>query len=384
MARVLLVGGSYSALPLAHVIRNLGHWLIVAGNDPAEPAHLLANESVFVDYSNLIRALPALSHMEPNYVVPSSNDRSYRAATLLAHALALPGYDTPETERLISVKSKFREVGECISLRAPRRVTTDAARAGFTRGTRVIVKPTDVFSGIGVNVAHDSDSLDSAVAAATVAAVTGDFIVEEFVHGTLHSHSMFVRDGNCAKDFFVDEFCTQFPYQVNSSNHPSHIATDIREAVRREMLKFVKHLGLVDGLLHTQFLLNDDGPWIVESMRRAPGDLYPSLVERSTGFDYSMAYVEPFLGRNTISEKTGCLNDVPVARHTISASERAEPMWIEFMSDSRAFEIVPLLSAGSRLEPAPHGKAGIAFLRFDTPEELWRRTPRLIDQFSIR
>ena len=35
--------------------------------------------------------------------------------------------------------------------------------------------------------------------------------------------------------------------------------------------------------------------FLVESMRRGPGDLYNMLIEQSLGYDYTLNYLMPFL-----------------------------------------------------------------------------------------
>ena len=57
-------------------------------------------------------------------------------------------------------------------------------------------------------------------------------------------------------NFFVDEFCTAYKYQVNSSNSPSTLNKKIKKEVVNAISKIILLLELNDGLLHTQFIVN--------------------------------------------------------------------------------------------------------------------------------
>ena len=184
----------------------------------------------------------------------------------------------------------------------------------------MLVKPDDSFSGRGMSKVTDPDDLPKALYDATKSSRSGEAIVEEFVDGNLHSHSAFIRGGDIIFDAFVDEFCTIYPYQVDCSNHPSALSPPIRDRVRKSVKKMVTALGLADGLLHTQFIVNETDVWLIELMRRGPGDLYGKLVELSTGVDYHDLMVRPYLDEALPSTVSAKKTDF-CSRHTISVAE---------------------------------------------------------------
>ena len=78
------------------------------------------------------------------------------------------------------------------------------------------------------------------------------FIAEEFVKGQLYSISAFIRGGKIAKHFFVNEYCTIFPYQVNSSNLEVSLDDEIKENIYSCVNLICEALTLNDGLLHVR------------------------------------------------------------------------------------------------------------------------------------
>ena len=178
----------------------------------------------------------------------------------------------------------------------PRFSRQQAGESGATAGLRypLLVKPVDSFSGRGVTKLVEAAGLSEALAAARQASRSGESVVEEFVDGRLYSHSAFIRKQEIVADFFAEQnFCTLYPYRVNCSNHPSSLPANHRDSVREAVGRLIRLLGLKDGLLHTQFIADADDFWIIECMRRCPGDLYGHLIELSAGIDYADLFVLP-------------------------------------------------------------------------------------------
>ena len=50
--KVLLVGSSYSAIPILKVLNDLSYDVSVCGADKNDPCHSIASNSVLIDYSN--------------------------------------------------------------------------------------------------------------------------------------------------------------------------------------------------------------------------------------------------------------------------------------------------------------------------------------------
>jgi formate-dependent phosphoribosylglycinamide formyltransferase (GAR transformylase) len=211
----------------------------------------------------------------------------------------------------------------------------------------------------------------------------GNVVVEEFIEGNLHSHSAFLQDGHIGFDFFVDEFCTVYPYQVNCSNCPSSLSEQVRCGVRRCINRIAKSLGLNDGLIHTQFMAKGNDFWIFETMRRCPGDLYGKLISLSTSIDYLDLYVRPFLGLSlpeTLPEATSFY----YGRHTISSNQPMVYFSFSHTVPAESVDIVPLKSSGEHLSVAPFDKIGILFAQFRDSESMNEVTPCIADFVKIR
>jgi len=382
MKKVLLIGSSYSSAPILNVLRRKGFHISVCGAAESDPCHLYADQSFFLDYSKADELVALIRKEGFDFIVPSCNDFAYLSGVVAAAEFGFPGFDAPAIAEVIHTKRAFRQFTLREQVPAPRWVSADEMDLAGALRLPLLVKPDDAFSGRGVTKLQDLAGLPDAVEKAKGSSRSGSVVIEEFVEGALHSHSAFVRAGEIVQDFFVDEFCTVYPYQVDSSNHPSFLTLAMQDGVRDVMAQLVRTLGLCDGLLHTQFISAGDRFWIIESMRRAPGDLYPNLISYSAGVDYFQMYTQPFIGETITFEPLGDVRFV--GRHTISVDQSRSLFSFSHAIPSEKVEIVPLKLSGSMCKEAPYDKAAILFAEFDALDRLRTVVPDLKHYIKIR
>ena len=389
MKRALLVGSSFSAAPIFFLLKKRGLHVSVCGGFKDDPCHQYADASFYVDYSNPEALLDLVLAEKFDYIVPSCNDYSYMSCAWFAERLGYAGFDNFNTATILHTKNEFRRATRQYGIPAPHTYvlpTNDVADCGNLRYP-LLVKPVDAFSGRGVCKVTDAAHLYAAVAAAREASGSGEVVLEAFIDGSLHSHSAFIRNRAIVSDFFVDEFCTVYPYQVDCSNHPSRLSATIRNAVRASMTQLVTHLNLTDGLLHTQFITDGERHSVIECMRRAPGDLYGSMIERSTGVPYTDYFVRPFIGETVPASGPTHAHTPerckPIGRHTVSVQNPLSTYTFAHTIPVPHVHIAPLKSSGERLQPAPFGKLAILFAEFTDEAELFAVTPTLADHIRI-
>lgn len=384
LQKVLLVGSSFSAAPIFFCLKRRGLKVAVCGNHEHDPCHQYADESFFLDYSRQEELLKLVERERFDYIVPTCNDYSYMSCAFVAQKLGLPGFDRFDTAEILHTKKKFRQVTEQHELAAPKSYLTKNAEAHATDDFRypLLIKPIDSFSGRGVTKISAESELSEALRVAQNASRSGEAIIEEFVIGNLYSHSAFISNKEIVLDFFVDEYCTVYPYQVNCSNHPSKLPEAARTLVRESISKLIKILDLTDGLLHTQFISHQEEVWIIECMRRCPGDLYGNLIERSTGVKYIDLFTRSFIGES-LTTQAPTIGPIPFGRHTISTKQALVNYTFTHNIPAIQTHYVPLKNSGERLGIAPFDKLGILFAEFADNEALWETAPRLADFISI-
>jgi hypothetical protein len=358
MTRTLLVDTNRAAYPIYQALCGLGHDVSVVGGKATETLAKLSPNYIALDYSDTERLGELLNGRAFDYLVPGCTDVSYIACAAVNRG-RFPGLDSPDTTHRINDKAAFRHVAGELGLSVPRVLSaTEAAKA-----SAVIVKPADAFSGRGIQVLHapTPSLVESALRVARAASARGQAFVEEFVHGQLHSHSAFIRQGKIVADFFVREDCGSSPFAVDISHVADDLPTEVQHGLRAQVEALAAGLKLVDGLVHTQFIARDDDWWLIEVTRRCPGDIYSLLIELSTGYPYAASYAAPFLGR--AAQKGSASVREHIIRHTVTAREGVELWGLRF---NRPVDIrlwIPLATAGDTLAPSPAGRAAIIFFR---------------------
>jgi biotin carboxylase len=387
LKKALLLGTSFSVIPLFIALKKRALNLSVCGNISSDPCHSLSNQSFFINYADKNELLEVVKTNKIDYLIPSCNDYSYLSGSWVANQLGLVGFDSYETTEIIHNKNKFREFTQKHNFPVPKAMyinkgqNIDAEEITFP----VLVKPIDSFSGRGVSKVSDNKTLASAIEHGFSVSKAETLVIEEFIEGSLHSHSCFIKNGEIVFDIIADEYCTVYPYQVNCSNIPSKLKTHLQKDVKECISELIRQLALVDGLLHTQIIINEDRFWLIECMRRAPGDLYGKMVELSTNIDYASAYVNPFI-KEEIDIRTNDLSTMKyVLRHTLSTSEdkRFDGVAISLPNSVKNILSIPLKESGQALNAAPYDKAGIIFAEAIDNATLFDITPKLADKFIL-
>jgi biotin carboxylase len=367
--KVLLIGSSFSAMPMLFDLKRREMHVTVIGKHRDDPCHSYADQSIYEDYSNGHTLLRICRESTFDYIVPTCNDYSYVAAAFVADQLGFVGFDSPETTSILHTKNRFRQFCQDIRIPAPRiygEVSAESRALSRPIPGPALVKPVDSFSGRGVRLVHEASELSEAVEWAFNVSREKRAVIEQFVQGNLHSHTAFISKGQIVWHDYVDEFCEVYPYQVDRSRYPSRLSDELRAAVHESIVKMVASLQLYDGLLHTQFLASDREFWIIECMRRCPGDLYGHHFKMAFGYSYESQYVASFVGQ--APEPPSQLGLAKrIERRVISVSESRAFFGLMFQADGTKMTYVPLKGSGGRLDAAPFDKAGIVFLEGGLP-----------------
>jgi formate-dependent phosphoribosylglycinamide formyltransferase (GAR transformylase) len=384
--RVLVLGSSFSAVEMIKCIKNLSFHVIVCGREPSEPGHFIADESLFLDYSNVTQIVEYVKNNPVDFVLPTANDASYRTGLELAKILNFPGFDNPEEGICFLEKNHFRDLCDALDLSIPKfQVCTTKTLISCLTNFKVpfLIKPINSFSGKGILKIQNEEDRQNAETLFLNEDSEKTFVIENFLDGTLHSHSAFVREGQVVKDFFVDEFCVINDFAVDSSNHPSNIADEVKLQVRAMIDRILKNTNIIDGLVHTQFMISKNQVFLIESMRRCPGDLFPTLIKLSSGFDYIYNYIAPFL-QLPPKDPTSLPNlQSPIARFTVASRTALRVFGIDVFSKCVRFSFYPLIRNGDHLKPFPEEKVGVLFVELSSTKELFSEVPHFQQKIGI-
>ena len=386
MSNILLCDANFCLIPIFQAIKTKPNSsLSVIGSILSDPLHSLADKSINLDYSDT-NSLSLHIH-DNNYdnIIPGCNDRAYISLAKIADKTYFPGFDNYATSLNIHHKDKFRALAEKFNYPIPKAINTveKINQINFP----VLIKPIDSFSGKGINKANNIHELHDYWEIAEQCSSSGLAIAEEFIEGNLYSHSAFIKNRKIIIDFFVNEYCTVYPYQVNSSNIATLLNKKIEKELRDWVEKFANDLELCDGLIHTQFISDNEEFTLIEIARRCPGDLYSQLIQKSTGINYAELYILPFLGIE-LPNKVEIQEEKFISRHTVSTDEECIFLSSSINLQCLKVENIQLKNSGEKMKRAPFDKSGIYFIEHESKEDMEELTKKLkdfvvIDQFTI-
>jgi biotin carboxylase len=384
---VLILDAGFSAVPLVATLNRQSYRTMCMGCRPFDPGHALAHEAIVEDYSDREAVLDLCRTRKVDCLVPGVTDVSYQTGAYVAEKLGFPGFDPLETMRLLFDKRAFRRYARSHAFPAPGMAETPETATALD--FPVLVKPVDAYSGLGLEKLENMKGLDEAMQRALRHSKKRAAIVEEFVEGSLHSHSAFIQNGKITQDFFVDEFCTVFPWTVNCSYLSRALPEATQKAVRECLTDLARDLRLADGLLHTQFIYRDHRFWLIEITRRCPGDLYGRLIQEASGLLYFSRYLQAFLGEDfALGEKNATTRPRHIARHTVSSAAGIKGGYGGIRlhagkAPARLLDLVPLKRIGEPVRPAPHDRVAVAFLEFEQEDALRSSGALLAEYFEI-
>lgn len=379
MKNILLCDANFCVLPIVQSIMSKRYTLSVVGSLLSDPAHEIADKSIPINYSDVDVLYNHILKESYDYIVPGCNDRSYLSLAKIAEKLNYPGFDKYETVLTIHHKDKFKKIAKKHNYPVPRAVNefSEINNLKFP----IIIKPVDSFSGKGTNKVEKIEDVQKYWDEAKEFSTTGDIVAEEFVEGKLYSHSAFIKNKKIVIDFFVNEYCTVYPYQVNSSNIATKLSKKVQEGLREWTEQFAQDLDLVDGLVHTQFISDNDIFSLIEIARRCPGDLYSQLIQKSTGVNYAELYSMPFIGEELPDSLSKYKKHF--SRHTVSVDKECIFVSSGVNLEAKNIQNIQLKYSGQKMEPAPFDKSGIYFIEHDSAKEMEEKTENLKDYIIL-
>lgn len=369
----LLCDASFSAIPLLEALKAKGLYVAVCGSRPGDPGHAQADASFNFDYSDKKKLLQIVRKNSFDYLVPGCTDVSYSSCAWVARKLGLPGYDCEEVTQVINHKDAYRNIGKEKGYPIPK-FETEVQNFGEIEFP-ALLKPMSSFSGRGIVRFDKYSHLKKFIDQGDFNGMRGNVLLEEFAEGQLYSHSAFLRSGKIAIDFFVNEYCTIHPYQVNSSYVSTKLSRVIQKRMRGWLEAFAGDLKLTDGLLHTQFISDGTSLYLVESCRRCPGDLYSLLIEKSTGINYSDLYVSSFIRSSYCLPKIVARKNY--SRFTLSVSKEVIFMSAGMTLANAKVTFFPIKKTGELLAAAPMDRAGIFFVEHSSKNKMETLTENL-------
>ena len=305
-SKVIVLGCSHSELALIHALKSYGISLIGVGNLRTALGRDICDEFHEFDYSDHLRLGALAKKVDASFIVSACNDYGFFAASKVSTELGIRGYDRIEAVEAIHYKDKFKGLLERLEIPTPKRIFSGPIselvgvwpdlRTTLSPKKKYFFKPVDQGSGRGITEIRRSSDISEFAESLGSMSRSEACIIEEYVAGTLHSYSAFIKDGQIVEDFMADEWLKENKLLVDCSCYPSRLEDSISNGLAEATRKMVLELALVDGLIHHQFIFDGKNYFLLETTRRNPGDLFGEQITLCDGKDYSKLLISTQFG----------------------------------------------------------------------------------------
>jgi biotin carboxylase len=382
--KLLIAGGGYADIPLIEAGKALGFHVITSGSRADDLGHRYSDECHLEDFSNERAMLRLAESLRVDAICACCNDFSALTAAYVAEKMGLPGHDPYETAQIIHHKDRYRQFAFEHDIPSPKASGYQSVEEALSEIEQfrlpLIVKPVDLTGGKGISTVRKSEDAKAALELAFDRSRAKRVVVEEFIDGTRHGLSAFVRDGKVVFHFNDNEHYYLNPYLVSAASTPGDTPPEAVKILCQSAEKIVSLLQLKTGIFHIQYILRGGEPFIIEICRRAPGDLYTRFVQHATGVDYPAYIVRSAAGMDC-SDLNQALPRGYFTRHCVMTSRNGTVKDVHVDSSVQANLIDQFMwwKNGDKIDDYLTQKLGIVFLRFDTQAEMLEKTANMQD-----
>lgn len=272
--------------------------------DPAISVHCeRIVHAPIADGPAILEALRPLHAQRPFDRVLTTTEPAGESTGYVVDALGVPGV-SEYTARVLKNKTLMREVLDAHAL-SPVRYREVASVEQIERflaetGGPIVVKPVDGVASLHINVVRGPGDAAEAWRLLTEAGLEVA-LAEEFLEGPVVSVDSFSYAGRHLpvgysqyrmNDRFVE-------WEVST---PSRYAAPHREALFELTPRLLDAIRLTEGPSHSEFVLTENGPRVLESHARLAGSGAPELVRRAFGVDLNRWFLTVPLGIDPLPE----------------------------------------------------------------------------------
>lgn len=364
MKKILILGGSHRDIPLIIASKELGYYVVTLGDRDYYLGHGYADKYYKKNFNNFNEVKKVIEIEDIDYLIPGSGEESYLNTVRLSHELSIGNFDDVEVAKLVHNKWKFKEF--CIK----HEITTPYGfyyqnDIDFKNATYpLVVKPTNLSGGRGVEVVYNERELKSAIDDGHK--VSDEIFLEEYIDGGLYAYSVFIKDEKVHYGFLGKDDVYLNKYLISTA-YPASLKGNTLSKLKTDIEKISQKLSLVDGMFHLQVVVKDDSAYIIDVTRRIPGDLYPYLIEYCDSVKYSQAVVKSYVGQSIGDAFQSDGSKSFVIRHCVMADKNGVlgDIVIDAKIKYQVIDRLDLLKKGTVIENYMNTQIAIIFIKLN-------------------
>ncbi|MDO4383421.1 MAG: ATP-grasp domain-containing protein [Eubacteriales bacterium] len=304
--KIAIVGAGDFQLPLVQEASKDNEVVLIAPviDERFEP---YIQERCLIDVRDQEAALAFCQEQKIDGIITDQTDISVRTVAYVAEKIGLPGIGY-EKGLLFTDKSRMREemmkAGiPCLPNRTVENMEDAVAFFKQHQNKPIIIKPLDSQGSRGIYSCHSEDEIREHYHESEKFSSTGEVIVEKLATGKEFFVEGMAYDGKFQNLIIGDThyFNIENAYAAESRRTPSMESPELVQRVLQRNREIIEAFGLKQGISHSEFIVDDDEIYLLETAARGGGVYISSdLISLRTGIN-----VEKFLVNIALGEQSG-------------------------------------------------------------------------------
>ena len=295
MKKLMILGASYSQLPLYEAAERLGIKTVAASTTGDWPGFQAADESTYTDISDPSAVMEAARKLQVDGITTCCLDTGVRAIGYACEKLGLKGLSEKAAE-VSSNKFKMKEAFMAGGVRCARHICIrnreELAEALRKLDFPVVIKAVDLMGSRGIFRCNTSEQAFSFYEK-TMEATGKDYcLMEEFIEGEPFGCEAMMSDGRllyCLPNN-IDAFQSYVPTPVGHSV-PWKKQSSLGEEAESQVKLAIRAVGLDNCAVNCDLIEKDGKVYVIEITGRAGATCLPETVGLYYGINYYEAIV---------------------------------------------------------------------------------------------
>lgn len=287
--RLLVLGGHTICIEMQRYADRYGVTLITAGNDPDALAHKYSDEQYYFDVSDRNLFLPFVKEKHIDGILSFTGEVLLWKTIALVKETGLPYHYSPKRWETMMDKMLFKKAALRHGVSVLPSITIDEAKQMLAQGKQVVVKPTRSGGSFGITVCDRENVLDNAIEHATRCSANNEFFIERFLEGDYFQFEIWCSHGKrywaYSKDrvnYPAEPGCARQPYCDIYPSLRHHLYYD---AYFRPLCSLFDEIGLTDGSVQFQGIIENGTPYIMDVAYRVSGGMDFKVPYKDKGVD---------------------------------------------------------------------------------------------------
>lgn len=329
--KLMILGASVLQTPGIKKAKEMGLEVYAVDMNPEAEGFEFADHKLVISTIDIPNILNAAKECEIDGIMTLATDMPMRAVATVAKEMNLVGISV-DTSLKATNKAIMRVCLKENGVPVPdfyKVSSFEEYKEAVRKFTKpFVVKPADSSGSRGIYLIdnlEDTELINNAYTYSHEFSRCGDVVVEEYMRGKEVSVETLSVNGEVTVLQITDKLTTGAPYFVEMGHsQPTKHSPEIAKRISQVAVAAVKAIGIENGPSHTEIMVTEDGPKIVEIGARMGGDCITThLVPLSTGIDMVKNTINIALGEPTDLEpnlnKGSAIRYFNVAKGTIKS-----------------------------------------------------------------